>query len=621
MTYRREIDGLRAVALIPVMLFHAGSAWFGGGFVGVDVFFVISGYLITSLIVAERDAGTFSVAKFYERRARRILPALFTVMAACLPFAWLWMAPDRLEDWSDSLVWISLFVSNVYFGTDTGYFAANAEDKPLLHTWSLAVEEQYYLVWPLLLLSFSFRKPWVLAALGAAALASLTYADWQAWAGHAQSFYTTAGRVWELSIGAFVSFYQRSRTGRHFPISMQQAGAAVGLALIVYAIGAFDKDTPFPSRYALAPTIGAASVILFATPQTAVGSLLASKIFVGIGLISYSTYLWHQPLLAFARLRVAGEPAQELLALLLAGAIGLGYVSWRVVERPFRAPGTLSPTTVFMSGILVSGSMMTVGLLGVTHAGYPERFVPSDRELFISPVASTAYINERHGLWRGDKGFVGTTGKRLAIIGDSFSMDVVNMVAETGAFRGYEIRTLYIPYRCQMYLGNEDISRYIEKGDEQLCSGDFGTPLRRLASQAQVVILASRWKNWAIDRLPATIERLGIQNGATVIVFGPKHFGKIQPYAYLGTTVSQRVSLKNPIDERFIAINERMKQGLHGYDFVDVLGVLCGEGATACPIFTDEGKLISPDGGHLTQQGAAYVGRKVFALPVFSRML
>jgi peptidoglycan/LPS O-acetylase OafA/YrhL len=621
MSYRREIDGLRAVALIPVMLFHAGYKGFGGGFVGVDVFFVISGYLITSLIMAEREAGTFSVAKFYERRARRILPPLFTVMAACLPFAWLWMVPDQLEDWSNSLVWISLFVSNIYFGTETGYFAANAEEKPLLHTWSLAVEEQYYLVWPLLLISFRLRKPWQLAILGVAGLASLTYADWQAGAGHEQSFYETTGRLWELLIGAFVAFYQRSRLGSDFPIRMQQIGSALGLALIMYAIGAFDKGTPFPSRYALSPTIGAASIILFATPQTAVGRLLAHKVFVGIGLISYSTYLWHQPLLAFARLRTAGEPSEGLLALLIAGAIGLGYVSWRIVERPFRAKDTLSRTTVFISGMALGGSMMTVGLLGVTHAGYPERFVPSDLELFVSPVASTAYINERHGLWRGNKGFVGNTARRLAIIGDSFSMDVVNMVAEAGAFRGYEIRTLYIPYRCQIYLGEEDISRYIEKGDEQLCSDDFATPLKRLASQAQVVILASRWKDWAVDRLPGTIERLALQEGTILIVFGHKHFGKIQPYAYVGTTVQQRVRLKNQIDESLLAINERMRQGLHDYNFVDVLGVLCGEGATTCPIFTDEGKLISPDGGHLTQQGAGYVGRKVFALPLFSRIM
>jgi hypothetical protein len=172
-----------------------------------------------------------------------------------------------------------------------------------------------------------------------------------------------------------------------------------------------------------------------------------------------------------------------------------------------------------------------------------------------------------------------------------------------------------------MYLGDEDVSRYIEKGDERLCSDDFATPLKQLASQAQVVILAFRWKDWSVDRLPGTIARLALPEGATLIIFGHKHFGTIQPYAYVGTTVQERAALKNAIDKNLIAINDRMKQQLHGYNFVDVLGVVCGERATTCPIFTDQGKLISPDGGHLTQQGAGYVGRKVFALPVFSRIL
>ena len=620
MNYRREIDGLRAIALIPVVLFHAGYKWFAGGFVGVDVFFVISGYLITSLIVAEREKGTFSLVHFYERRARRILPPLLCVMLTCVPFAWLWMMPDQLTDWSKSLVWTSLFISNIYFGTDTSYFAADAEEKPLLHTWSLAVEEQYYLVWPLLILSWGFGKKWFVATLGVIALGSLTYAEWQAAGGHEKSFYDTNGRVWELLVGAFAAFYQRSRAGRDFSVSMQQIGSALGLALIIYAVGTFDKGTPFPSLYTLSPTIGAASIILFTTPRTVVGRLLANKAFVGLGLISYSTYLWHQPLLAFARLRNAEQPGDGLLAGLIVAAVVLGYVSWRIVERPFRAKDQVSRTTVFASGMFLSSLMIAVGGLGITHAGFPDRFAPSDLELFVSPIESTAYINERHRLLRGSEGFVGNTTKRLAIIGDSFSMDVVNMVAEAGVFRDYEIRTLYIPYRCQIYLGDDDVSQFIDKGDQKLCSEDFATPLKRLASQAQVVILASRWKDWAVDRLPRTIEQLSLSERSTLIIFGHKHFGKIHPTAYLGTTLQERAKVGNAIDTSFLTINERMKDDLQHYHFIDVLGLLCGEGSATCPIFTEDGKLISPDGGHLTKHGARYVGRKVFSLPIFSQI-
>ena len=152
MRYRAEIDGLRAVAVLPVILFHAGFQQFSGGYVGVDVFFVISGYLITSIILVEKQAGTFSLINFYERRMRRILPALFFVMLACIPFAWLWLTPNNFRYFSQSVLSVTVFLSNVYFWLRSGYFDLASEFKPLLHTWSLAVEEQYYLVFPLFIL-------------------------------------------------------------------------------------------------------------------------------------------------------------------------------------------------------------------------------------------------------------------------------------------------------------------------------------------------------------------------------------------------------------------------------------------------------------------------------------
>ena len=178
--------------------------------------------------------------------------------------------------------------------------------------------------------------------------------------------------------------------------------------------------------------------------------------------------------------------------------------------------------------------MIAVGGLGITHAGFPDRFAPSDLELFLSPIESTAYINERYRLLRGSEGFVGDTTKPLAIIGDSFSMDVVNMVAEAGVFRDYEIRTLYIPYRCQIYLGDDDVSQFIDKGDQKLCAEDFATPLKRLASQAQVVILASRWKDWAVDRLPRTIEQLSLSENPHSSSSAINILGKYIPLPTLG---------------------------------------------------------------------------------------
>jgi peptidoglycan/LPS O-acetylase OafA/YrhL len=257
--YRQEIDGLRALAVVSVILFHAGFEAFSGGFVGVDVFFVISGYLITSIILTQKAAGTFSLLNFYERRARRILPALFVVMAACIPFAWLWLLPNDMKDFSQSLVAVSVFASNILFWRESGYFDTAAELKPLLHTWSLAVEEQYYVLFPLfLLVMWRFAKRWTMPTLAVIAAGSFALAQWGANNKPSAAFFLLPARGWEIAIGALVAFYFARYPKQQLQRSVQEAGGVVGLLMIVYAILTYSKSTPFPSAYALAPVLGTA---------------------------------------------------------------------------------------------------------------------------------------------------------------------------------------------------------------------------------------------------------------------------------------------------------------------------------------------------------------------------
>jgi peptidoglycan/LPS O-acetylase OafA/YrhL len=208
MKYRKEIDGLRAFAVIPVILFHAGFSQFSGGFVGVDVFFVISGYLITTIILAEKENGTFSLVNFYERRARRIIPALFVVLLVSTLFSWLWLSPSHMKDFSQSLIAVSLFSSNILFWQETGYWGVENELKPLLHTWSLAVEEQYYVLFPLfLMMMWKFGKRWILSSFFIVAIASLLLSQWAAFNEPAENFFLLPTRGWELAIGAGIAFY------------------------------------------------------------------------------------------------------------------------------------------------------------------------------------------------------------------------------------------------------------------------------------------------------------------------------------------------------------------------------------------------------------------------------
>jgi peptidoglycan/LPS O-acetylase OafA/YrhL len=332
LNYRAEIDGLRAIAVLPVILFHAGFELFSGGFVGVDIFFVISGYLITTILIEDIEKQQFSILNFYERRARRILPLLFFVMLCCMPFAWAWLAPDKMKDFSQSLVAVSLFVSNVLFWSETGYFDTASEEKPLLHTWSLAVEEQYYLLFPVfLILAWRFGKDRVFWTVVLLASLSFLLSEW-GWRNQpTANFYLAPSRAWELLSGSIAAFIVQK-----YGVKNDNTFASMGLIAILYSIFFYDHTIPFPSAFALVPVLGVVLIILFAGQKTIVAKLLSFRPFVGIGLISYSAYLWHQPLFAFARVKLIEEPSLLFMLALSISSLVLALFSWYVIETPFR---------------------------------------------------------------------------------------------------------------------------------------------------------------------------------------------------------------------------------------------------------------------------------------------
>ena len=346
MKYRPEIDGLRALAVVPVVLFHAGAPGFSGGFAGVDIFFVISGYLITTILVRDLDAGRFSILRFYDRRARRILPALFFVMLCCLPFAWAWTVPEAFRDFGQSVVAATLFLSNALFWWESGYFDRAGELKPLLHTWSLAIEEQYYILFPPLLwaiwwvggryraLSLIFITLGVASLILAEILSRSSLANF--------SFFMLPTRAWELLAGALCALLLLQRaplTGRG-----GQACAVLGLGALIASIGLLDETTIHPGLWTVLP-VGGTMLVILAGRDTLSGRMLALPPLVGIGLVSYSFYLWHQPVFAFARVRSLEEIGPWGYAALIGLAFGLACFSWAVIERPFRQGSWISPRT------------------------------------------------------------------------------------------------------------------------------------------------------------------------------------------------------------------------------------------------------------------------------------
>lgn len=398
MQYRREIDGLRALAVMPVILFHAGFGVFGGGFVGVDVFFVISGFLITSIILADLAGGTFSFARFYEKRARRILPTLAVVVLSSLPFAWWWQTPPHMLEFTKSLSYVATFSSNLFFHQVSGYFDSASELKPMLHTWSLAVEEQYYLMFPAVVwLAWRKCRRAVGHLLAVMFVTSLAWGEYQVRHDPAQAFFMFPSRIWEMLAGALTAWVfflqQQGRAPRWMMRLLQPVRAArpalglLGLAMIAAAVFGFSADTATPGLAALVPVVGAVLVISCSVRGSLAAKLLSSPALVGIGLISYSAYLWHQPVFALARHATQAPLGKPLALVLIAMTLALAALSWKYVEQPFRSGSRVSRRLFWSLATAMLLAMLVLGYAGRKTRGFEalysdHRLSGSERDIY-----------------------------------------------------------------------------------------------------------------------------------------------------------------------------------------------------------------------------------------------
>ena len=364
--------------MLPVILFHAGLPAFAGGYLGVDVFFVISGYLITGILARDLAAGRFSLARFYERRARRILPALTVVLLACIPFGLAWMSPLQLRDLAQGIVATALSISNFLFWRQLDYFGPAAEHLPLLHTWSLGIEEQFYLLFPLALAAlWRWRPAGIAPVLWLAGAASLAAAAWTAGQHPQTAFFLLPFRAWELLVGAGLAIAATAPPVRG-PL------AALGLAAIVAAMAA----VPLGLLPGVAPLVlvcaGTALVIRYSGPGAAAGRLLAHPWPVGIGLISYSAYLWHQPILAFARIRFGDGLSPGTLVALGALSLLLAWPTWAFVEQPFRRRAAGTPARPLALAGATLTALVALGLIGVSTGGLAARRSPEVQAILAS---------------------------------------------------------------------------------------------------------------------------------------------------------------------------------------------------------------------------------------------
>ena len=494
---RRDIDGLRALAVIPVVLFHFGFSTFSGGFVGVDVFFVISGFLITSILFREISAQRFSFVDFWARRARRILPALSVVLLVTLALGWLLLTAKDFSELGRTVRYQSLFISNILFMREDGYFQPASDLKPLLHTWSLAVEEQYYIFFPLLmvvLMRHVRHWRWMLFAVLLISFGlNIAYIDRKP----DFTFFSLPTRAWELLCGAMLAVLP-ARKHAVRPWLAQSVGAA-GLAAVLLAVFTFDRGTVFPGWAALLPVLGATALIWSGGQgSTWAGQLLSARVFVWIGLLSYSFYLWHWPVFVYANaISIDGVQRWEAVGWILL-ALGLAWLSWRFVELPFREKLLLAGRKhVLVGGLMAMAVLAVTGSVVRSQEGFPQRLTGKVLE----------YAQARE--WRAGqmKCMLVTKDKKLdkacllggnqevpatrLVWGDSHAAALMPAI-ESGARREGRPVWLYSMSACPPILSDDPRQRCKDFNEQTM------EQVRRL--QIKDVVLASNWSLYVYGR-------------------------------------------------------------------------------------------------------------------------
>ena len=599
MKYQPSIDGLRAIAVVPVVLFHAGFSLWAGGFVGVDVFYVISGYLITKIVSEDIEANRFSLVHFYERRIRRIFPALMLVIFCSLIAGLLLFLPYQLTDLSLSAINAVTFTSNFWFWRHTGYFEGSGTLAPLLHTWSLAVEEQFYLFFPPALWLMSRLRIPLLAFVLLILVGSLALSQAMVLIAPSAAFFLLPTRAWELMLGAALAL-------ERFPglrPQLREAAAATGVALIAVPVFVYSSTTTFPGLTAVPPCLGTALVILAGKDGGCrVTDLIGHRFLVGIGLISYSLYLWHWPIFVFSRqwLLVEELPVEVAVAG-IALAFLLAWLSWRFVEAPFRQPSRMSRRTVFAAGGAMAAAALALSATLID--GVPNRFDMESRRLVAAKQDVPPTIKTCIAMSRQFSCQIGAAqSPSFAVWGDSHSAalgQAVDMAARKSGLGG----RLYAFNGCPPAI--DASAPTLKAVNQKDCRRRNQWVANGLAADPGIrtIVLIANWEAYLakderglVQPLGLTIRRLR-QAGKRVVIFAnlpvpgydapwlaamSHHYGRPLPNPRQAA----------PIDARLADIARRGSA-----DIIDMSPPFCAGGP--CSVEVD-GKLLFIDANHVS---------------------
>jgi peptidoglycan/LPS O-acetylase OafA/YrhL len=626
--YRADIDGLRAVAVLLVFAYHLGTARVSGGYIGVDVFFVISGYLIGTIILCEIDAGRFSLLSFYERRVRRILPALFVTLAVCAVLAYRLFLPAELDEFAKSFLAATFSVSNIFFYQQSGYFEGAAAMKPLLHTWSLAVEEQFYIFLPLFLLGLrQFASLGRRVIVLSVAVISFLISAWGAFHSPDAAFYLAHTRAWELLLGTLIALDLLPHCASALS---RNVWSAAGLAMILFSAGFYQKTTPFPGLAAAVPCLGAALIIAAGRDGTSlVAKALSLRPIVFIGTISYSLYLWHWPLIVFqgaSGLLVRGLSPRNSKLAVLAIAFVVATVSWRFVERPFRdSHKRLQRNRLFQIASAAALLLTVFGLSVVTAHGFPSRY-PSEAVRVASFLENGDATTEAQ--YRVGSCFLTSRDPNATFARDA--------CLKYDPFKRNEL-LIGDSHAAQLWFGLSSVFKQTNfmQATASGCKPTLEQPLgadHRCADlmnyvfddylgkyHVDAVLIAARWDRADIPRLQRTVSTLKAQR-INVIIFGPMvQYDSALPRLLAisiqhhepSLPANHRVAYYQQLDEEM----SRLAEEQLGAKYISYFKLICSK--ADCLEYAAKDVPLQSDYGHLTGEGSMLIADRIRALQLF----
>ncbi len=616
--YRPDIDGLRALAVYSVILFHlklelADNFKLTGGFIGVDIFFVISGFLISSIILSEIDKNKFSIANFYNRRARRILPIYILISLVSSFFSFIIFLPGDLLEYSKSLMSSIFFSSNFFFWKNTGYFFDDNELKPLIHTWSLSVEEQFYIIFPVcLLIGLKYFKKLILPILIVIFLISLILSQIESSQGSAGSFFLLPTRAWELISGVLCCFYLRKKK-KQVNIFIKDFLSFLGLIIIFLSIYFFNENFSHPGLITLFPVFSTMLIIIFCDENTFTYKVLSNKVFVFNGLISYSLYMWHQPFIAFLNYYKNSVSLLEKIVLIFIIFMS-SVLSWKFIEKPARDFSFINNKFYYKLLTFMILILLLISFYGIKSKGLIYKYEKNDHHLLLNDNQYGRYVWKNSSKFK-DKLFRENMDKNILIIGDSFSQDILNSFLENDILRKNELSWFGINSGCKKSI--RDIECLNGKLDEDKL-------LINNIKNANLILLSMSWTDENFENISKLKESGKYDNFfEKLIIIGSKNFEKMskaERKKLLNFSNEERFKIHNELNISFIQRNQKLQKYFGNKNFISLIDIFC-DSKKHCKTFSNKNKLFSYDGSHLTKEGAIYLGEKLLENEIIKRRL